>query len=48
VLHPQVNIIRETSDWYLRLAGEITRMFHGEIPADPKLPEQPWKEPARR
>src|SRR5260370_33734778 len=20
------------SDWYLRLAGEITRMFHGEIP----------------
>ena len=26
------------SDWYLRLAGEITRMFHGEIKADPKLP----------
>lgn len=29
------------SDWYLRLAGEITRMFHGEIPPDPKLPEKP-------
>jgi hypothetical protein len=26
------------SDWYLRLAGEITRMFHGEIKPDPKLP----------
>jgi hypothetical protein len=26
------------SDWYLRLAGEITRMFHGEIKADAKLP----------
>lgn len=39
------------SDWYLRLAGEITRMFHGEIPADPKLPNKPgppWKAPARR
>jgi hypothetical protein len=29
------------SDWYLRLAGEITRMFHGELPPDPKLPEHP-------
>ena len=29
------------SDWYLRLAGEITRMFHGEIKPDPKLPENP-------
>ena len=29
------------SDWYLRLAGEITRMFHGDIPPDPKLPEHP-------
>jgi hypothetical protein len=29
------------SDWYLRLAGEITRMFRGEIPPDPKLPEKP-------
>ena len=29
------------SDWYLRLAGEITRMFHGEIPPDPKLPALP-------
>jgi hypothetical protein len=39
------------SDWYLRLAGEITRMFHGQIPADPKLPEKPgppWKAPSRR
>jgi len=26
------------SDWYLRLAGEITRMFHGDIKPDPKLP----------
>ena len=29
------------SDWYLRLAGEITRMFHGEIKPDPKLPTKP-------
>jgi hypothetical protein len=27
-----------SSDWYLRLAGEITRMFHGETPVNPKLP----------
>ena len=26
------------SDWYLRLAGEITRMFHGDIAPDPKVP----------
>jgi len=26
------------SDWYLRLAGEITRMFHGEIKPSLKLP----------
>ena len=26
------------NDWYLRLAGEITRMFHGDIKPDPKLP----------
>lgn len=26
------------SDWYLRLAGEITRMFHGEIKPDPRMP----------
>jgi hypothetical protein len=25
------------SDWYLRLAGEITRMFQGEIEADVKM-----------
>jgi len=29
------------TDWYLKLAGEITRMFHGEIPPDPKLPVLP-------
>lgn len=29
------------SDWYLRLAGEITRGFHGEIELTPKLPEKP-------
>lgn len=34
------------SDWYLRLAGEITRMFHGDIKADPKLPASPG--PARK
>lgn len=26
------------SDWYLKLAGEITRMFHGEIEPDARLP----------
>src|SRR5262249_16206789 len=26
------------SDWYLKLAGEITRMFHGEIDPNLKLP----------
>jgi hypothetical protein len=26
------------NDWYLRLAGEVTRMFHGEIAPDPQLP----------
>ena len=34
------------SDWYLRLAGEITRMFRGEIaPAQeiPSDPGPPWK-----
>jgi hypothetical protein len=37
------------SDWYLRLSGEITRMFHGEIAPDPRLPEKPgppWPAPA--
>jgi hypothetical protein len=27
------------SDWYLRLAGEITRMFHGEVKPDVRLPQ---------
>ena len=34
------------SDWYLRLAGEITRAFHGDTPftADlPAKPGPPWK-----
>jgi hypothetical protein len=31
------------SDWYLRLAGEITRMFHGEIAAERKMPVNPGK-----
>lgn len=34
------------SDWYLRLAGEITRMFHGETKpgaAMPANPGPPWK-----
>jgi hypothetical protein len=34
------------SDWYLRLAGEITRMFHGEIEPAAKMPDHPgppWK-----
>jgi hypothetical protein len=29
------------SDWYLRLAGGITRMFHGEIAATPQMPANP-------
>jgi hypothetical protein len=29
------------SDWYLRLAGEITRIFHGEAANTPSLPAQP-------
>jgi len=29
------------SDWYMRLAGEITRMFHGEAKPDPKVPANP-------
>jgi len=39
------------SDWYLRLAGEITRMFHGEIQPQAKLPEKPgppFSKPKRR
>ncbi len=27
------------NDWYLRLAGEITKMFHGEIEANPTVPK---------
>ncbi len=34
------------SDWYLRLAGEITRMFHGEIPPSAEMPRNPG--PGRR
>jgi hypothetical protein len=28
------------SDWYLRLAGEVTKMFRGEIRPDAKIPIQ--------
>jgi hypothetical protein len=35
------------NDWYLRLAGEITRMFHGEIKPDPKPPVEPQGETRR-
>jgi hypothetical protein len=31
------------SDWYLRLAGEITRMFHGDLEPDPALPSNPGR-----
>jgi hypothetical protein len=38
------------NDWYLRLAGEITRMFHGDIQPDSKLPANPGPQtkPAKR
>ena len=26
------------SDWYLKLAGKITRMFHGEVAVTPQMP----------
>jgi uncharacterized protein (TIGR03437 family) len=29
------------SDWYLRLAGEITRVFHGQTPPSATLPADP-------
>lgn len=29
------------SDWYLRLAGEISRIFHGQAPLTPALPANP-------
>ncbi len=29
------------SDWYLRLAGEITLMFHGQRPVTPSMPTEP-------
>ena len=32
------------SDWYLRLAGEITRMFHGEAEPSEKMPEHPMRQ----
>ena len=35
------------SDWYLRVAGEITKMFHGEVAPDPKIPISPSARPAR-
>src|SRR5262245_21435605 len=39
------------SDWYLRLAGEITRGFHGQIvlqPATPENPGPPWPDGSGR
>jgi hypothetical protein len=32
---------RLPSDWYLRLAGQVTRMFHGELRPDAALPIKP-------
>jgi hypothetical protein len=29
------------SDFYLRLAGEITRVFHGKTKASPNMPRNP-------
>lgn len=29
------------NDWYLRLAGEITRIFHGIVPVSPNIPSSP-------
>jgi hypothetical protein len=31
------------SDWYLRLSGEITRVFHGEAKATEELPKNPGR-----
>jgi hypothetical protein len=31
------------SDWYLRLAEEITRIFHGETPPRAELPREPLR-----
>lgn len=31
------------SDWYLRLSGEITRIFHGERPPSPEMPATPGR-----
>jgi hypothetical protein len=31
------------SDWYLQLAGEITKMFHGDVPPVAAMPEKPGR-----
>jgi len=31
------------SDWYLRIAGEIARVYHGAAPASQAMPETPLK-----
>jgi hypothetical protein len=36
------------NDWYLRLAGEIGRMFRGETPATPAVPKHPGPHAADR
>lgn len=32
------------SDWYLRIAGEITRVFHGQAKPTAKMPEARLKD----
>jgi hypothetical protein len=38
---------RLPSDWYLRLAGEISRVYHGEEPVSMTMPAQPMNPSAR-
>jgi hypothetical protein len=33
------------NDWYLRLSGEITRVFHGEVKAAEEMPKNPGRLP---
>jgi hypothetical protein len=36
------------SDWYLQLAGEITRLFHGDLKPNPKLPAAPLPDSSQK